>query len=210
MGKQNTNMKIAWTGNTGGVVGFSVRGHHYTRSLAESVRNPRTEAQLEARAKFAFVSEAVSTMAPAYLDGYLHYNATLNQRANLTRQVYSQAVTGNRTDGYSLDYSKVKMSRGNLVNPYNVTAAATGGTVTVTWSDNSGVGNALATDKANILVYNASRKESVYKAAASARQAEEATAAYPTAWTGDTLYIYVWFSNGSAESESKALGALVG
>ena len=203
MGKQNTSMKIQWNGNTGGVVGYSIRGHHYTRSLADSVRNPRTEAQLEQRAKFAYVSQLVSTFGNSYVEGYRHYNTTLNQRANFTRNLFHTAVTGNRTDGYTVDWAKVQVSRGGLSNPYNVTAAAVAADhkVALTWTDNSGVGAAAGDDTVAVTLYNATRAESLYQTVGT-RADEEAELQYPAAWQGDTLHVYLSLANGTAASDS--------
>lgn len=207
MGKQNTSMKIQWTGTTGGVVGYSIRGHHYTRSLAENIRNPRTEAQLEQRARFAFVSQLVSTFGNSYLEGYRHYNVTLNQRANFTKNVYHTAVTGNRTTGYTVDYSKVLVSQGNLPNPYNVVAAVSSADhkLTVGWSDNTGVGMALATDAASLTVYNATRRECLYLTVGT-RADESAEAVYPAAWTGDTLHLWLTLTSRDTASDSVYAG----
>lgn len=212
MGKQNTSMKIQWNGNTGGVVGYSIRGHHYTRSLADNIRNPRTEAQLEQRAKFAYVSQVAASFGAAYLEGYRHYNTTLNQRANFSKNLYHVAVSGNRTDGFTVDYTKVRPSNGNLMNPYSLSATvdATSHKATLAWSDNSGVGNATANDLVAVCVYNSTRGEYVLDIAAATRASENAELTYPTAWAGDTLYIYVWMSNNTSESLSMVKGPMVG
>ena len=208
MGKQNTSMKIQWNGTTGGVVGYSIRGHHYTRSLADNVRNPRTEAQQEARAKFAYVSQLIHDFGGIHLTGYRHYNVDINQRANFSQNLYHSAVSGNRTDGYTVDWTKVMVSKGNLAKLYQITAsvAAATQTVSLSWNDNSGVGDALPTDRLLVCVFNVTKRLAIVRESLAARSAESAEVSYPSDWGGDTLYVYAGLTNGTAESQSVCMG----
>ena len=63
------------------------------------------------------------------------------------------AVTGNSPD-FEVDYQKVLVSRGSLPNRANpAVAKGTDDNLVFTWTDNSGMGKALATDKTVLVIY---------------------------------------------------------
>lgn len=208
MGKISNNMKIHWIGQVGGLVGISSRGNAYWRSLAETIRNPRSQAQTEHRALFAFVSTLIRYIGPIYKDGYKHYNTRKTQRSNFYHQLYTEAVTGNIASGFTVDYTKVLVARGNLTPCHTIAAsvAPSTQTATISWSDNTGVGDASATDKLMYVFYNATKQTSVYAVNAATRAEETYSFTYPADWAGDTAYLYVAWSSGSSESDSKLLG----
>ena len=208
MGRTNSSMKIHWDGQTGGLVGFTVRGNAYWRSLADHVRNPRTQAQTEHRALFAFVSALIRCVGPIYKEGYLHYNTRKPQRANFFQQLYRNAVTGDISSGFTVNYANVLVARGNLTPAYNTLAVVTASsqTVTVSWSDNTGVGDASATDTLSYALYNTSKQTNVLGTAVATRADETAEFTYPAEWAGDTLHLYLFWSNGTTESDSQHLG----
>jgi len=73
---------------------------------------------------------------------------------------------------FTIDYSVVLISRGDLPNADTAAAAAgTAGKVNFTWTDNSGTGKALATDTAMLVVYCADKNQSVYVLSGAARSA---------------------------------------
>lgn len=211
MGKTRTAMKIHWIGTVGGIVGYNRYGQMDWRSLAESIRNPQTEAQLEVRAKFAFISKFISAIAHGYQKGYAKFvGGGLGPRSLFSRNIYAEeAVTGDRNNGYTVNFNKVPLSAGNLVNPYNVLGLVTAAqqTFTLSWTDNTGVGNALATDTLTLLLFNLSKQESVFSDNGATRADETFDLSYPAAWAGDTAYIYAYFTGEDGNcSKSVCLG----
>jgi len=65
----------------------------------------------------------------------------------------SNTVTGSSYADYSIDHSKVLVSRGNLTGATNAQATSANGVVTLTRDDNSGSSTATQTDKALIVVF---------------------------------------------------------
>lgn len=203
-------MKIHWRGTVGGIVGGRQYGQDTWRSLADSVNQPNTQAQLEARARFSFVTKAIAALGYAYRLGYkMFIGDGKGPRALFSKQVSRDAVTGDMTAGYTLDPTKVLVSRGGLTPAYNTTAVVTPATqnVTVSWTDNSGVGDAEATDQLCYLLFNASKQDSVSGEDIATRADETAEFNYPVAWAGDNLYLFLYW-NGEAKgcSQSQCLG----
>ena len=71
------------------------------------------------------------------------------------------ATKGTAPD-FSVDYEKVLLSQGSLMPAVDASESSAANVVTFTWSDNSGMGNAQATDLAMSLIYNEFRDEAVF------------------------------------------------
>ena len=201
-------MKIHWNGQTGGVVGYTVRGNDYWRSLPNSYNDAAVEAQVLQRSKLSYVSKFIHNIGGIYKSGYRHYNTSKCQRSNFAHQIFQNALSGNLTDGLVINPADVLVARGNLTPTHSIAAAVAPATqtVTISWSDNSGVGDARATDKLLYCAYNATKQESVFSDNAASRSAETCSFTYPADWSGDTLYIYAAWSSGTSESDSSMLG----
>ncbi|MBO4588938.1 MAG: hypothetical protein J5711_08615 [Bacteroidales bacterium] len=201
-------MKIHRNGQVGRIVGYTVRGNDLWRSLASNHNDARSDAQLLQRARLAFVTVFIHSIGDIYKAGYHHYNTSKSQRANFFRQIYRNALSGNLIDGFTIDFSKVLVSRGNLTPAHSIAASVTPATqtATISWSDNSGVGDAKADDRLLYCIYNATKHTNVFSDNAATRAAETASATYPADWAGDTIYIYAAWTSSTAESDSKLLG----
>ncbi len=208
MSKSRTSMKIHWNGQTGGVVGYTVRGNDFWRSMPKFYHDACNEAQQLCRAKLSFVSSFIHNIGDIYKSGYRHYNVSKCQRANFSHQIFQDALSGNLTDGLVINPADVLVARGNLTPTHSIAAAVAPATqtVTISWSDNSGVGSASATDKLLYCAYNSTKQESIYSDNAATRAAETCSFTYPANWSGDTLYLYAAWTSGTSESDSTMLG----
>lgn len=209
MGVTKTAMKIHWRGTVGGIVGGRQYGQDTWRSLAETINQPNSEAQLAARAKFKAISQAVKMLGYAYRLGYKMFIADgLGPRALFSKQVGRDAITGSGTE-YTLDPTKVEISKGGLTPCHTIAAAVAPATqtVTVSWSDNSGVGDAEATDQLCYLLLNFTKGVSIYGTDVATRAEETYSFTYNAAWAGDTAYLYVfWNGKDKGCSSSQMLG----
>ena len=196
-------MKIHWQKTVSGVVGFSRLGRDYWRSLANNINDPKTLAQLTQRARITTVAKFLHTLAPVWQQGYNHLKGNGRSAHNLIfQQVLNNALSGNLNDGFTVDPTKVLISRGPLTSAYiiSATVAPTTQTVTVSWNNNSGAGTALASDKISIFVYNATKDINAYAPSTAQRSDESATLTYNTSWSGNTIYVYAFFSDSNADS----------
>jgi hypothetical protein len=110
------------------------------------------------------------------------------------------ALTGSTFQTIGVDYTKAIVAKGTLDLPYNVTAQAAGTDITISWTDNSGIGNALAADQCAIVIYNADKDQCAADLACATRSAHSATASVSSAWTGDKIEVYAFF-HGEAERD---------
>ena len=65
-----------------------------------------------------------------------------------------------------------------------------GSDINITWTDNSGIGNAKDSDKAMFLVYNKDKNVSIADSEAADRSTRQASYSVPASWNGDTVYVY--------------------
>ena len=76
--------------------------------------------------------------------------------------------------------------------------------VTFTWSDNSGMGNAQATDLAMPLIYNEFRDEAVFVLEGATRDAGTMEVTVPESWSGDTCAFYLAFASADGKLVSNS------
>jgi hypothetical protein len=122
----------------------------------------------------------------------------------------NNAITG-AYPSFAIDYANSLVTRGNLT--VAVSGAATSpsaATVEVTWTDNSGSGSAMATDKALILLFNATRGESVFTTAGPVRTAGAESISVPSEYTGEDVDVFLSFisENGSKVANSSYLSSV--
>ena len=172
------------------------------------VFNPNTELQQMWRYRFTTISK-MSSWCYAFL-GQGFKNARIGMETVLNvfmRKNITDVFTGTWPN-LTLAYSKLVFSAGSLDLPFNPAATASETAITFTWTDNSGVGNASATDKANVLIFNKSQHAAQTVLEAAARTAATYSYTIPTAWAGDEVELYFFMSNseGSMNSPSVYLG----
>lgn len=195
MGIANQGVFGAWQKRVGNVVGRIVQGRNIYSIYQPQVSNPQTQAQQSNRSAFSVMAEFVSQSLAAIrvgfrnLDGYKKgsaYSSALGY--NLTK---AKAV-GGVYPNLEVNYSKVVVSEGGVDLPYDPSGSVADSELIVTWADNSGQGDALATDKAALFLFNTTQKKSVFAVTDSTRADRSAKISVPTAWTGDNAVGYLF------------------
>lgn len=212
MGKIFAGPWANFQGKVGNVVGRISQGRTVLSVYQPIVRNPKTTPQLKARQKFSLATSALSPIT-----GFLRYGFHFLDGYK-TGNPFSAAVGYNLSHGaiagtypnQEFDYSKAKVAEGSLDLPYSPSATADGTTLSITWADNSGLGNAEATDKVMICVLNADKGQSVYNIELADRNERNASFSCPTAWSGDTVNVWLAMRRESTNecSTSTHLGAM--
>ena len=194
MGTIKQGILGGFSGKVGTVVGSSWKGISYMRGRAQSVRNPRTEGQMEQRSKFALALTFLKPITAYVRTGYKTYANKQTAFNAAMSYIVKNAVSG-AFPNYALDYSHALVSRGNLTQPLNANAAISAGKATITWTDNSGQGDAQATDVAMPLAFNPDKGETVFSTAAATRAEQSAELTFPADWNGDTVELYIGFAS---------------
>ena len=191
MGTYSKGILGSFTGKVGTVIGSSWNGVDYMRSLPRPSSKAPTAAQLLQREKFGLVTKFVAPIKSLLNIGYK--NAAVNKTGvnAAVAEIIENALTASTP--YEIDYEKMLFSKGSLTGGLN--GAASGGiaSVTVTWNDNTDSGNAAATDRSLILVYNPAKSQYVYTIVGSPRSEEAYTLPLPTSFAGNTVHTWLAF-----------------
>ena len=211
MGKIRKGVLGGFSGKVGTVVGATRNGISYIRSLPASVRNPRTQAQKEQRARFAVASAFLKGVVALLKIGWRRYAVGGMTPFNAAMSyVVKAAISGSYPD-YSVNPSKVFVSRGSLAPAFETELGVAGNAVLVKWDDNSAAGGASASDKALVAVINRVSGEAVTLAGAAERSAGRQEVSVPSSWLNCDLSCYLGFvsSDGRQTSNSVYMGDIV-
>ena len=209
MGKINLGILGSFSGKVGNVVGGKWKGISYMRAKATSVSNPRTQAQMTQRSKFALVLAILKPITGFIRVGYKKFTTKQTAFNAAMSYILNNAITGAFPD-FSVDMSKVLVSRGNLTGAANALATSADGVVSISWEDNTGSGTAVQTDKALIVAINPARAEAVYETAGSQRSIGAHEIAVPADWLGESVEVFLGFitEDGKEVANSVYLGSV--
>jgi hypothetical protein len=212
MGKISQGVLGGFSGKVGNVVGGSWKGIDYMRIKPASVANPRTAAQVDQRSKFSIVLNFLQPLSEFLRVGFKLYAKKMTQFNSAMSYNLNHAVTG-AYPNFSIDYPNVLVSRGQLNGAIGAAATSTNpATVDFTWVDNSGPGRSKAstTDKAMLLLYNASKGIAVYNLDGASRDTGAQSLNTPTDFSGDDVEAFMAFisEDGSQVSNSVYVGSV--
>ena len=209
MGKISQGILGGLSGKVGNVIGGNWKGIDYIRIKPSSVANPRTEGQVNQRNKFSATLEYLQPNKEFLKIGYKSF-ATKKTEFNAAMSYVLNNAVGGIAPNFTVDYANALLSRGSLSGALNATTElSTAGQVSFAWDDNSTEGNANATDKAMVLVYNPSKKESMYVLNGADRTVGLQDVTIPTTYAGDTVELFIAFvsEDGKQVSNSIYLGS---
>lgn len=209
MGKIAQGILGGLSGKVGNIVGGSWKGIDYIRIKPSSVANPRTEGQVNQRNKFTLTLEYLQATKDFIKIGYKSF-ATKKTEFNAAMSYVLNNAVGGIAPNFTIDYSLALLSRGPLSGVLNPTTdLTTAGQVSFDWDDNSAEGNANVTDKAMVLVYNPSKKESISILDGADRTVGSQVVTIPNTYAGDTVELFMAFvsADGTQVSNSVYLGS---
>lgn len=210
MGTINKGILGGFSGKVGTVVGGNWKGIDYMRSKANKKPSNPSFAQQEQQARFGLMMKFLRTFGSLLSVTFHDFaNGVTGPNAALSYNIRN-AITG-AFPAFSIDYSMVLLSRGNLQNataPAAVAGAA--GKIHFSWTDNSGAGTAQATDMAVLIAYCPATGQSVYNANAATRDAATALLDV-TPFSGKTVQTWISFisENGRDVADSVFTGQVV-
>ena len=176
-----------FSGKVGTVVGGTWKGINYMRSIAQNIKNPRTEGQQTQRSKFSLSLALLKPLTAYIRTGFKAYANKQTAFNSAMSYILKNAISGAYPD-FSLDFGKVLVSRGNLAQAANATATPTTGSVEIHWTYN-GEGN--ATDYAMPLAFNKDNGEAVFSTCAATRSAKNLNLNTPDEWAGSKIVVYL-------------------
>jgi hypothetical protein len=185
-------------------------GKNTMRSKPISVKNPRTKLQRKQRSKFAIMVELARKFLSFIRIGFKQSAIGMSEFNSFVQTNIFLAITGEYPD-FAIDYTKVLVSKGTLTGAEGTSVVAEAlKKVTVNWADNTGTGDALANDKALILILNPDSNNVVASTIDKLREDATMELTVPDAWVGDQVHVYIGFANdnGNKVADSIYVGAV--
>lgn len=211
MGTIKQGILGGFSGKVGTVIGGNWKGINYMRSKAASISNPKTEAQLDQRARF---SAALKFLQPLTLFLRVSFkNHAVKMTAFNSAMSYNlnNALIGAYPD-YFIDYASALVSRGSLPGALNPQVAiTTPGEIEFSWTDNSHGAQAKQNDKVLLVVLNPVKQQAETIVAGNTRSSGSQVITIPETFTGDEVQCYIAFQDEKQTvlSNSVYVGAIV-
>jgi len=180
-----------FSGKVGTVVGFNWRGIDVMRSVPKKGNRIPTSKQAEVQAQFTLTAHFLNPIKPILSD-YFGQPSAEKSRYNLAFSYHNrEAIIGTYPD-YEIDFPKVIVTKGELLGlDQPVVAALPNAELKFNWTDNSGSGEAKATDQLLVVVFNPARELFAYITQAANRVDASFTYNLPDQWVGDTVHCWV-------------------
>ena len=171
MGTINKGILGGFSGKVGTVVGGSWKGIDYMRSKGNRSNFNPSQPQLEQQAKFGLAIRFVQTFSGLAAVGFRNFAVKQTGINGAVSYVLKNAISG-IYPAYTILYPDVLISRGDLPNVLApaITMGA-GSKLTFSWTDNSGVGIARATDKMMLAAYCPAFNQCIYTTGSASRSA---------------------------------------
>lgn len=185
-----------FSGAVGTVIGSTNKnGDDLIRVKNKKKRTSNTARQVNQRTKFGMVLEFMTPLNPLVKIGCREVSGDgMNPLNYACKTALSTAVIGDAPD-FTLDYSKVLISKGKVAQPTDTTAELTAGVVNFNWIDNSTTSTGEASVYAVLVVYNAMNLQLSYSIGASTKADKTGSLPIPNSAVGDKLLFYIFFQS---------------
>ncbi len=208
MGTYNKGILGPFSGKVGTVVGVTWRGIDIMRSLPKKGNRLPTATQLLQREKFSFVTDFLQPIHPV-LSRYYGTNAGQKTRLNQAMSYHMTEAVNYVEPDFVLLFNKVQISKGDLIGLQNPTMLAPGSNqIEYSWVDNSGQGEALATDNLVVVIYEPISALFYFLLNAGTRGSATAAITLPNQFTG--LTVHSWIAFASADEKHYATSVHMG
>jgi hypothetical protein len=197
MARINQGISGGFSGKVGTVTGANWNGIDYMRSNESVSKNSNSTAQLDQRARLTTVVQFLRPFKEFLRIGFKNRASKLSAFNAATSYNLEHALAGSFPD-YRIDYSLVRISQGKLPGALNPAAfAGPAATVGFTWENNSLAIDAMADDRAVVVIYNPVRQSALSFTGGSTRLGGSQSVTLPAHFSGDEVHCYISFQNAS-------------
>jgi hypothetical protein len=154
MAKLTQGINGPFSGKVGAVVGYTWKGIPVMRGRPSARTKPFTPKELNQQAKFRIMNRFLRPANSLLNVTFAHLAVRMSAFNKAFSYNIKNAITG-VAPNLAIDYGMALVSRGDLPGAESATVSTVSpGLLQFTWTDNSGKGNAKATDKAYVAVYS--------------------------------------------------------
>jgi hypothetical protein len=191
MGKFSKGILGPFSGKIGTVIGATWRGIDYMRSLPKKSSKAATQLQLNNQFKFKMVQQFLKPMKRLIKVGYQSYKGRLTPMNVATAQLLNDAITG-IAPNFSIDFTKVLYSRGDLIGPWNPNVATSiADEITFAWDASPVTPLSKEDDQVSVLVYAPVLQKYVILENAAERSELTFDLQMPAEFAGETVHCYI-------------------
>ena len=208
MGNYNKGILGPFYGKVGTVIGSSWRGIDYMRSLPKKGNRTPSQSQALQRLRFQTVNEFLTPFNPV-LRKFFGSNSGAFPRINQALSYHMKEAVHYVAPNFEILYHKVQISKGDLLGVQNPAVLDLGGNeLKYTWEDNSGQGEAQATDQLMVVIYAPAAGLYFFTLTAGARAAGSGNILLPGYFAG--LEVQSWIAFASADESRYATSMYMG
>jgi hypothetical protein len=154
MAKLSQGINGPFSGKVGAVVGYTWKGIAVMRGRPSPRTKPFTPKELNHQAKFRLMNKFLIPANGLINVTFAHLAIGMSAFNKAFSYNVKNAITGVQPN-LTIDYGMTLISRGDLPGAESATVSTVSpGLLQFSWTDNSGKGNAKATDKAFVAVYS--------------------------------------------------------
>ena len=203
MGTINKGILGGFSGKVGTVVGGSWKGIDYMRSKSNKRNFEPSQKQLEQQLRFAVTMHFLQPMAALLNVTFASFAVKMTGMNSAFAYNINNAISGTYPN-YEIAYNLALVGRGDLPNALgpSVTSGA-GSILTFSWTDNSGVGSAKATDEAVFVAYCPGMKQAIY--AGDAQRSELTGELNLLSFSGQAVETYITFLSDTGKSAATSI-----
>ena len=210
MGKINQGILGGFNGKVGSVIGASWKGISYMRGIAQSINNPKTEAQVMQREYFAQLTQMASQLSNEQLASLFPNSVKgLTRRNLLQKQLDACAVVANGMKRVDLALLE-GIGNGKRINsPMLGCTVSEGMTITIEAARLSSIGKPVT---ANFIVvaYNVTQgKLGVFNTPVTATDANLGIDVNGWAEAGDTVRLYLTYAESGEDVSTRGFGSFI-
>lgn len=204
MGKFSKGILGGFSGKVGNVVGGNWKGIDYMRSKSSYKNLNPSEAQLTQQLKFGMCIRFVQSMSGLLEKTFNNFAVKKTGINSALSYTLKNAVTGTYPL-FSIDYANVLVSRGDLPNVLGPAIVMGADSLLVySWTDNTGVGVARATDNAIPVAYCPDFNQCIYLTAGAARSSLTETLNL-SSFTGKMVETYLSFASENGQNVASSI-----
>ena len=204
MGKLLNGINGPFSGKVGTVVGTTWRGIPVIRSKPTPRKGGFSPLELQQQAKFSLMNKFLRPLNALLSETFKPVAVQMTGFNKAFSFNVKNAITGLHP-GLAVDYPMVLLGRGDLPNAASPTAASSlEGKLDFTWTDNSGKGKTLATDKAFVAAYNEELNKWKFSLDAAVRSAGSCSLD-ATEFKGKGAHTYIGFISADGKDVTDSL-----
>jgi len=179
-------------GRIGNIVGVKRNGKFHIRSIPDNVKNPKTKKQQQNRNKFGIASSLASKLKPFIKRSFSTDGEKSWRGAFISYNMSAAIKPADDEQTFEIIYPNLVLSAGVLYPPEDVTAERDDdGNIRISWTDNSGEGNASPDDKLLAVAINEDGPRLTTAPESTARKAEVSGISLPKSYSQSIVHIYI-------------------